>query len=476
MKTPLLSTQEEDVKKIIYDEDLPNLSEAGTGKTLTSIGAIEKGGYQRQPRVTALLSAGHGVNDAYTAILPALLPLIGLRFGLTETLLALLIATFSFGSSFPAPYLGALSDRVGARLMTAVGIALTAVPLSLVGVAPTAVMLFVLVLLGGLGSAALHPAGSTLARAAGGGGAALAVGLFSAGGMLGFAVGPVLILVLVAQFGLEATPWLMLPGLLAAVMAYAMLPDDRRLAHEEHDVRPRHARLLTGPVGLLTLAGAFAYLPFLAFVSALPLWLVREQGIAPDDALLGATLGVFSVAGAAGGVVTGLLSIRIRREALIAGTMLLAIIPLSGLLYTGADSAAYWPAILLAGALAYAPMPLLVVIAQDLAPRTAAAASGMVTGVSIGLAAFLYIGVGWLQEEIGIGAALMATSLMLLPAAALSYRVVRAQGMSGRTSNTPMEMACACLAAGPHGVPTAGKSVEVLAAPSPYHPNREKHP
>lgn len=426
--------------------------------------------------MTALLSAGHGVNDAYTAILPALLPLLGLRFGLTETLLALLIATFSFSSSFPAPYFGALSDRVGARLMTAVGIALTAVPLSLVGVAPTAATLFVLVLLGGLGSAALHPAGSTLVRAAGQRGAALAVGLFSAGGMVGYAAGPVIILVLVAQFGLEATPWLMIPGLAVAVMAYAMLPDGRRRGAGRHDVRAHDARLLTGPVGLLTLAGAFAYLPFLAFVSALPLWLVREQGVAPDDAMLGATLAAFSMAGAAGGVAAGLLSIRVRREVVVAGAMLLAIVPLSGLLHAGAGSAAYWPAILLAGALAYAPVPLLVVTAQDLAPRAAAAASGMVTGVSAGLAAFLYIGVGWLQEEVGIGAALMATSLMLLPAAALSYYVLRVHGLSGRTPDPAMETACACLAAGPHGALTAGKRGEVLTAPSTYDTNREEHP
>lgn len=431
--------------------------------------------------MTTLLSVGHGVNDAYTAILPALLPLLGLRFGLTETLLALLIAAFSFSSSFPAPFLGALSDRLGARVMTASGIALTAVPLSLVGVAPSALMLFVLVLLGGLGSAALHPAGSTLARANGGRGAAFAVGLFSAGGMIGYAAGPLLILALVAQFGLGVTPWLAVPGLLAAGMAYAALPDDRRRNAAEHPVRTRDARLLTGPVGALTLAGGFAFLPFLAFVGALPLWLVREQGIAPDDPLLGATLAVFSLAGAAGGVLMGLMSLRIPRDVLIPGTMLLATVPLSVLIHTGAGSTTYWLATLAAGTLAYAPIPLLVVSAQDLAPRTAAAAAGMVTGVSVGLAALLYVGVGWLQEEVGIGTALMAASLMLLPAAALSHRVLRAHATHGRPSDSSMEMACACLAASPQSLPTTSPGSVILPAgrsntPITQHAIEETHP
>lgn len=42
MKTPLLPTQLVDVEQISDREDLPNFSEPGTGKTLTTVGAIEK--------------------------------------------------------------------------------------------------------------------------------------------------------------------------------------------------------------------------------------------------------------------------------------------------------------------------------------------------------------------------------------------------------------------------------------------------
>jgi SWI/SNF-related matrix-associated actin-dependent regulator of chromatin subfamily A-like protein 1 len=42
MKTTLLPTQVEDVDRIVYGEDIPNFSLPGTGKTLTTIGAIDR--------------------------------------------------------------------------------------------------------------------------------------------------------------------------------------------------------------------------------------------------------------------------------------------------------------------------------------------------------------------------------------------------------------------------------------------------
>lgn len=405
-------------------------------------------------QATALVSAGHGVHDAYTAILPALLPLLQARFALTETLLALLVAAFSFSSSFPAPLLGALADRLGPRLMTALGIALTAVLLSLVGIASSFAMLLVLVVVAGLGSAALHPAGSLLARGPATLKADVAVALFSAGGMIGYAVGPVVVLFVVARFGLEATPWLLVPGIVVAGLVYALLPRGRTPMRQRGGVLRLDPELVSGPVGLLTLAGTLSYLPFLAFVSAVPLWLVQIQGLPADDPWIGLTLTVFSLAAAAGGVTAGLMSVWFRRDRLVAALMVLAVGPLFAVFYTQPGSAAYIAAVAMAGALSYASAPLLVVSAQDLAPRAAAAASGMLIGLAAGFAALLYVAVGWLQEVIGLGPALAGSYLALLPAAALAHRVLRAHPTPPRpaTSGALQEMACACLAAGPLGL------------------------
>ncbi len=155
--------------------------------------------------LAALLTAAHVANDAITSMLSTLLPTLQERFGLSETVLALLVATLSFSSSVTQPLFGALSDRFGRRSLAAFGLVLSVSLLSLMAVAPTVWALFGLLLVGGLGSAAFHPAGTSIARAAGGN-PGLAVGMFSAGGMLGLALGPVVVLALAATLGLGFTP------------------------------------------------------------------------------------------------------------------------------------------------------------------------------------------------------------------------------------------------------------------------------
>jgi MFS family permease len=88
----------------------------------------------------------------------------------------------------------------------------------------SATALVLLLLVGGLGSAALHPAGASVARAALAGRAGLAVGVFGAGGTVGVALGPLIVLAVVAGAGPAATPWLMIPGLLVGSAALLLMP------------------------------------------------------------------------------------------------------------------------------------------------------------------------------------------------------------------------------------------------------------
>ena len=78
-------------------------------------------------RIAVLLALAHGVNDALTAVLGALLPTLQTRFAAGTTTLALLVAAFNISTSVTQPALGALADRVGLRQVAAGGIALAAV-------------------------------------------------------------------------------------------------------------------------------------------------------------------------------------------------------------------------------------------------------------------------------------------------------------------------------------------------------------
>jgi MFS transporter, FSR family, fosmidomycin resistance protein len=237
---------------------------------------LRRQGILTRTGLAVFLAAVHTVNDAITAILGAL-PTLQERFQAGPMLVAVIVATYWVASSVTQPIFGALAEELGLRLVGMLGVLFAALFLSLIGVASELVLVFALLVIGGMGSAALHPVGTTIAGGPGVPNRTLGVGFFTAGGMIGFAVGPVLILYLVSRYGTGATPWLMLPGLVLGVLVYLLLPD--WAPHRRRAVRALvDPRLLRGPVGQLAVAGSLSSITFLTFTSAVPVWLVRDQG------------------------------------------------------------------------------------------------------------------------------------------------------------------------------------------------------
>ncbi|MEX2534226.1 MAG: MFS transporter [Trueperaceae bacterium] len=379
--------------------------------------------------LAALLVAAHAVNDSFSGMLAALLPTFQERFGASETLLAALVATLSFSSSVTQPVFGALADRLGRRLVGALGVVGSSALLSLMGVVESIWLLFGLLLIGGLGSAAFHPSGTGMARGAARSTKGLAVGVFSAGGTIGLAFGPLVIGYFVINDILRFTPWLMIPGLILGALLYLLVPIQER---SPRDNRPKlfDSALFAGPVGTLCLAGIFRSVAWVTLINGAPLWLVHERGIAPDSVILFWTLTFFSFFGGMGGILAGLLERRLGREFLISGSMLAALVPLFSLFILPPGSALYFLAVALAGALVNGGLPLMVVSAQDLAPHAIGTASGMLMGLTWGTAGVAYILIGGLQELIGIGPAMALSFTTLVPGALLALKVLRANSQA----------------------------------------------
>jgi FSR family fosmidomycin resistance protein-like MFS transporter len=298
--------------------------------------------------------------------------------------------------------------------------------LSLVGIAGSVPLLVLLLVLGGLGSAALHPVATSIVGGPSARDPGLSVGLFTAGGMTGFAVGPVLILYVISRYGADGIPWLMLPGLLLAIGVRTLLPDFE--PHGTGRLRPTIGRdLLTGPVVRLTVAAALVSVAFLAFTGAVPLWLVDAHGVAADAPLLGWILGAFSLGAGLGAVAGGAVAARYGYARTTALSLLAAVPALLAVLLVPPGPATTVAAGV-AGALVYASQPLLVVAAQGAAPQAPATAAGLVLGVGHGVAGLLYVGIGALQGVIGLAPALALTFVLLVPAAGLAYGALRDRG------------------------------------------------
>jgi len=373
--------------------------------------------------IPLLLIAVHATNDAFSAMLAALLPTLQARFALSEATLALFVATLSFSSAVMQPLFGGVADRVGRRTMAALGIVTSTVLLSLVAVAPSPPVLFLLLLFGGLGSAAFHPAGTSLMRIMGERFKELAVAVFSSGGTLGMAFGPVVILLIARTVGLRFSPLLGIPGLVLGALLLVVLPKVSGVKQARR-ISFLDPKLVMSPVGALSLAGILRSLAFVSFNNAMPLWLAHARGFAPDAPVISWTLAAFALSGGLGGIAAGALSARFPRRPLIVGAMLVALPAMLLTLAIPPATLGYYLMVVAAGATANAAVPLLIVSAQDMAPGSMGAATGMLMGFTWGTAGVLYLGEGLLQQALGLAPAMVIAFLGLLPAAALAWAVL----------------------------------------------------
>ena len=170
------------------------------------------------------ITAGHAVHDTYTAFLAPLLPVFIANLALSRTEAGLL-TVFQQSPSLLQPFIGHLADRVSLRYFVILAPAVTAVTMSLLGVASSYAALAFLLMAVGLSSAGFHAVAPVMAGNLSGRRLGQGMGFWMVGGELGRTLGPIVIVSAIKLLGLESTPWLMTAGFLASAILYVRLRD-----------------------------------------------------------------------------------------------------------------------------------------------------------------------------------------------------------------------------------------------------------
>lgn len=384
-------------------------------------------------RLALAVAVAHGVNDLYSSFLQPLLPRLMTELDLSITLAATLTTALALGASVLQPFMGAAADRYGVRRFVIAGPLISAVFLSLMGLAGSFLVLAALLAAGGLGSALFHPpAASVVARAGDGSRAGTRMSIFSFGGALGSALGPVAAVVLVGGLGMRGLVVAMIPGLLLTALMLRVVPDTAGHARPSRGLEgaAEAVRSLHGPLGLLFAISATAAFVQRVFLTLQPIAIAAAGG---SEALGASTLSTYLSAQAVGSIIGGLLADRFDRRRLLFWLIILSI---PAHLLALALTPGTFPALTAtatAGLLNIALLPLLVIMAQEASPHGAATSAGIVMGLAWAAGAVVMIGAGALADVVGArAAALLCTPVLLLAAGAalhpslLPYRRYRA--------------------------------------------------
>src|SRR2546422_6675929 len=139
------------------------------------------------------------------------------------------------------PLFGIMPDRMNGRIFVILGPTLTVLAMGLLVLAPTYALLMALLLIAGTGTASFHPQGASTAGEASGHRKGTGLSLFVGGGELGYSLGPLVIALIVAARGLEATWLVALPGLAACLLMWRGVP-----SHPDPPPRPAGQTLKSG--------------------------------------------------------------------------------------------------------------------------------------------------------------------------------------------------------------------------------------
>ncbi|MCX0271821.1 MFS transporter [Nocardia zapadnayensis] len=367
----------------------------------------------------------HAVDDFYQGLIPASIPFFVLERGYSYVAASGLALAAALGSSLPQPLLGVLADRRPLLWLAPAGLLVAGAGAGLAGLAPAYPVVWLLILVSGIGIAAFHPAAGRDARRAAGD-STVAMSLFAAGGSVGFFLAPALATPLLSALGIGATALFVPPAVLTAFLLWRH--QTRRTAHLP-TAGITTGRDRWGPFLVLTVVAVVRSVLFLGMNTFIALYWIGYLGA--DRVLGGVALTTFLVGGVVGTVSGGRIADRIGMRATVRLGGAVAVPALIALRLCG-DPRLALVLVALAGVAANLPFAVLVKLGQDYLPARPGTAAGVTLGIAVSAGGLFMPVLGGIADRHGPQAVLTVLCVVPALAAALAFALPPADGADRR--------------------------------------------
>jgi len=348
-----------------------------------------------KPKVLTISSA-HFAHDIFSSFLAPLLPLIIEKLGLSLSMVAFLDIIRRIPALFN-PLLGLMAEKSDVKYFVILTPAITAISMSLIGVASSYFVLVLLLFIAGISSALFHIPSPTMIKESSGEETGRGMSYFMVGGEFARTLGPILITSAVSWWGLEGSYKLMPIGIISSLLLYIRFKNFsthiKAKKFEKGDVKAliyEHKNLFYFLASFMLFNSALKsslslYLPVYLVNNGNSLW---YAGIA---------LSVLQFSGVVGVFFSGKISDKFGRYKILLFSSLGSIFFMALFLWS--------QNIVVLGILGFfvfAPAPVLMALVQDTNSNMPTFMHSIYMGINFGLSSIIVLLIGFLGDSMGL--------------------------------------------------------------------------
>ncbi len=360
-----------------------------------------------------LISAAHLLHDIFSSFLAPLRPLLIEKFNMSMFQSSLLDVFQRIPNLFN-PFIGILAENAPARYFVIITPAITAISMSLLGVAPGYPMIAILLFTMGLSAAFFHVPSPVMVKKVSGDRVGLGMSFYMVGGEIARTIGPLVITAAISWWTLEGT-WKLIPfGLFASALLFFRLRKihiREDITHQEEKTSMRILFKSYYPFLILLLGLTFFRSLMKSSLTAfLPTYYYSEMG----KSLLfsNSSLAVLQIAGAVGSFFAGSISDKLGRKHVL--VIIALITPLLMILFTQVNDAWAFPMLLFLGLFIVAPTPVVLALIQDYKSKNPVFINGMYMMISFMAGSVAVMISGYLADIIGLKMTFIITGIFSL--------------------------------------------------------------
>lgn len=388
-------------------------------------------------RELGILTASHLCSDINQGALPAMLPFLITTHNLSYEAAAGLVFAANITSSIVQPLFGYFADRISVFWVLPLGILLAGAGLSAVGMVQNYWLMFFAVALSGLGLAAYHPEAARLANQVSGEKKGTGVSTFTAGGNIGFAIGPLLAIAVITAWGLKGTLFFVFPSAIMALIlsAYrARLSGSGNSTSANETDRPQPDEW--DSFSRLTLAVSLRSVIMFSLNIFVPLYwiyMLNQSKAAGSTALT-----VLFLIGAVSSLVAGRLADRFGHCRVVRAAFLI-LVPLLPLFFHASNVLVATALLIPIGVAMFASFSPMVVLGQKYLPNHMGLSSGVTLGLALSIGGTAAPFLGRLADAYGLQTALNVVGLLPIIAVMAAFLLpVPASDLPAARNHTPV--------------------------------------